>query len=171
MGFGKISENNDTYESDLSRSLREAVEEMEKKFFVTVDGTNTGLIVGRDGLFLKENNNNNERQISFVEDLFKNELIDDWFHQFCNYQDTYLSICDGRVTRIPFHPSNPFHWHAFCGNLYVNIKNDALSNSREVGNSSSLKVYILDNGELKESCKKQFYEFIRREIVNLAFQM
>jgi hypothetical protein len=161
-------ENDESENLDISKSW----------FIVSVAETKTKLIVGLDEIFLQQEEGN-LMQISNIEDLFENNLLIDWFHAFCSNKSclskttrpsSKIEITETPETlRISFSPSNPFHWHAFCGSLFVSIQNGVLSNRRDI---SSLQVMILDNNDtLKELCVRQFNEFIQKEMMIMLLQL
>jgi hypothetical protein len=171
----------------MDESQMAGSEKNSSSFLVTVAETETELIIGLEEIIL--NRHDSIIEISNVEDLFENNLLDDWFHAFCRSRAPYITVKQvttrpstsfqeepnepnahpNEIEHISFSPTNPFHWYAFCGRLFLNVHNGILSSRRE---DASLQVMIFDSGNtLKELCKRQFNEFIQKEMMVLLLQL
>jgi hypothetical protein len=104
-------------------------------------------------------------RLSKFEHLFEYSFLQEWFYEFYSNKNAVLQFREDEssmtVVSTSFTPAHAFQWHAFCGNLSCNLQSGTFTTEKD--DSLSLPLLLLDEKDLlREACKKQFHDFIRK---------
>ena len=136
-----------------------------KQFILSVPNTKTKILIqGYNEIIIEKPEHKNTKFDSYEQV----PLIDEWFQEFCkDKRNTFLNV-ENRFSeeseQKSFHPTNPFHWNAFCGTLFFDLENGTLTDLKY--DDQSLQMLIVDkNNILEHYCKRQFHTFISTQLL------
>jgi len=159
-------------ESELTKSIAKEYNKLFQGHQVTISvpQTHVALVIEKsfdEDVLCLQKRNGEQIKVPDLDHLFKSNLLKSWFVEFTNNEDAVLEIrsSDAPNTLITksFVPNNFFQWNAFCGRLACNVHSGNITT--EKSDSFALPLLVLDHKSLLlDSCKKQFQDFLRKEI-------